>query len=205
MIEAAIAFIVHFVESLGYPGIFVMTMLESTFLPVPSEVTLIPAGYLIHQGKMDGPLVFALSVSGTLTGSLLNYGIARLCGRWFLLRYGRYMMLNEEKLAKMEEFFTRHGRLSIFLGRLVLGVRHYISFPAGLARMDIRAFSLFTVAGGGLWILISLGLGYAIGGNKELVAKLIPAVKLGLLALVGLAGFIYWRKKRKAVQKETAA
>lgn len=197
MIKSALAFIVHFVETLGYPGIFVMTMLESTFLPIPSEVTLIPAGYLIHQGKMSAALVFVLSVTGTLAGSLINYFIARLCGRWFLLRYGRYFMMTEEKLAKMEGFFVRHGALSIFLGRLVLGVRHYISFPAGLARMDLKKFCLYTTAGGAIWIVIALGIGYAIGDNKEMVAQLVPLIKLGLLGLVAMAGFLYWRKKRK--------
>ncbi|MCP6082660.1 VTT domain-containing protein, partial [Klebsiella pneumoniae] len=84
---------------------------------------------------MNGPLVFFLAVTGALTGSLLNYYIAYYCGRYMLVRYGKYMFMNEEKLAKMEAYFAKHGPASIFFGRLLFGVRHFISFPAGLARM----------------------------------------------------------------------
>src|SRR5688572_18417291 len=151
MIETAVHWIVEIVKALGYPGVFILSALESTFLPIPSEVTLIPAGYLIHQGVWNGPLVFFLAVAGTLTGSLANYAVAYYCGRYMLVKYGKYFLMDEAKLLKMEGFFVRHGSLSIFLGRLVLGVRHFISFPAGLAKMDLKKFSFYTTAGGALW------------------------------------------------------
>lgn len=197
MFEQAIAWLVHFIETLGYPGVFIMSALESTFLPIPSEATLIPAGYLIHQGTWNGPLVFVLAVAGTLFGSLSNYAIAYFGGRYILTRYGKYMLMDAGKLAYMESYFARHGAMSIFLGRLVLGVRHFISFPAGLARMDIGKFSLYTAAGGGLWTLILLVVGYMIGDNKDLVVSLLPWLKVGFVA--GVCGIVAWHvfKSRK--------
>ena len=197
MIETAIQWLVHIIEALGYPGVFIMSALESTFLPIPSEATLIPAGYLIHQGVWNGPLVFFLAVAGTLTGSLANYAIAYYCGRYVLVRYGKYFLMTEEKLLKMEGFFIKHGSLSIFLGRLVLGVRHFISFPAGLAKMDLKRFCLYTTAGGALWTLILLVLGYLIGDNKELVVSVLPALKIGFLVAVAGVGVWFWYKHRQ--------
>lgn len=197
MIEQAISWLVHIIETMGYPGVFIMSALESTFLPIPSEATLIPAGYLIHQGVWNGPLVFFLAVAGTMVGSLSNYAIAYYCGRYMLIRYGKYMLMDEAKLQYMESYFVRHGSLSIFLGRLVFGVRHFISFPAGLARMDLAKFSLYTAAGGGLWTLILIVIGYMIGDNKALLTSLLPALKGGFVVAVLLIGFVYWRKHRK--------
>lgn len=197
MFETAIQWIVDLVEAMGYLGVFLMSMLESTALPIPSEATLIPAGYLIHQGTWNGPLVFLLAISGTMTGSLLNYWAARYFGRFLLVRYGKYMFLEQEKLDKAEAYFAKHGPISIFLGRLVFGIRHFISFPAGLAQMDLKKFCLYTAAGGGLWTLVLLCLGYAIGNNKELVMGLLPEIKIGFVALVALVGFAYWRHHRK--------
>ena len=197
MFETAIQWLMHIIETLGYPGVFIMSALESTFLPIPSEATLIPAGYLIHQGTWNGPLVFALAVAGTLAGSLANYAIAYYCGRYVLVKYGKYFLMDEAKRAYMESYFVKHGSLSIFLGRLVLGVRHFISFPAGLAKMDLKKFCLYTGLGGGIWTLILLTIGYMIGNNKELLVSFLPVVKVCfLLGVVGV-GVWYWRKHRK--------
>lgn len=198
MLETVVQWIVEIVEVMGYPGVFVMSALESTFLPIPSEVTLIPAGYLIYQGVWNGPLVFALATLGTLAGSLLNYAFAFYGGRYVLVRYGKYFMMTDEKLLKMEGFFVRHGAVSIFLGRLVMGVRHFISFPAGLARMKLKKFCFYTTVGGAIWALILLAMGYAIGDNKELVMHFLPYLKGGLITVVTtIAAFLIVRHTRK--------
>ena len=106
--------IVELVDTFGYLGIFIMTMIESTFVPIPSEITLIPAGYLVQRGEMNLYGVFSVSVLGTLCGSLLNYTIAYYLGRKFLLKYGKYLFLNERKLDAMENFFKNHGAISMF-------------------------------------------------------------------------------------------
>lgn len=198
MIEAALHWLVEFIEALGYPGVFIMSALESTFLPIPSEATLIPAGYLIHQGVWNGPLVFFLAVAGTLAGSLANYALAYFLGRKALLKFGRYFHMDEDKLRWIEGYFDSHGKPSIFLGRLVFGVRHFISFPAGLAKMDIALFSLYTALGGGLWTFILLLLGYFIGGNKELIVSLMPAIKVVFVLGVAGVGVFYWRRHKRA-------
>lgn len=199
MIEEILHKIVEIVEAMGYPGVFIMSALESTFMPIPSEATLIPAGYLVHQGKMDGVLVFLLAVTGTMTGSLANYFIALSCGRYVLIKYGRFFFMNEEKMEKMESYFHRHGPISIFLARLVFGVRHFISFPAGLARMNLVKFSLYTGLGGGLWSLLLIVLGYMIGNNQELIKGIMPELKIGCLVVVAaIALAYYWRHKRKS-------
>jgi membrane protein DedA with SNARE-associated domain len=197
MFEKALQWLMHIIETLGYPGVFIMSALESTFLPIPSEATLIPAGYLIHEGTWNGPLVFALAVAGTLVGSLSNYAIAYYCGRYVLVKYGKYFLMDEAKLNYMESYFVKHGSLSIFLGRLVLGVRHFISFPAGLAKMDLKKFCLYTGLGGGIWTLILLVIGYMIGNNKELIMSFLPIVKVCFVLGVAAVGLLYWRKHRR--------
>lgn len=198
MFETAIQWLVHTIEALGYPGVFIMAALESTFIPLPSEVTLIPAGYLIHQGVWNGPLVFFLAVAGTLAGSFFNYIIAYYGGRYVLVRYGKYMFMDEAKLVWIETYFAKHGPLSIFLGRLVFGVRHFISFPAGLAKMDPLKFSIFTTAGASIWTMILLVLGYMIGDNKDLVMSVLPLIKAGFVVGVAAVGIFYWRRHRRA-------
>lgn len=200
MIETIVSAILHFVEAFGYFGIFFMSMLESTFLPIPSEATLIPAGYLIYQGKMSAAPVFVFSLLGTMTGSLVNYGIAFRYGRALLVRYEKIFRMSEEKLLKMEKFFVRHGAVSIFIGRLIFGVRHYISFPAGLARMDLKSFCFFTCTGGGIWTIILLSLGYMAGGNEAFLARTVPLLKIALALAAALIVFAYIRKNKKRAQ-----
>ncbi|MDB5491157.1 MAG: hypothetical protein JWO78_1006 [Micavibrio sp.] len=197
MLEEILHKIVEIVEAMGYPGVFIMSALESTFMPIPSEATLIPAGYLVHQGKMDGLLVFLLAVTGTMAGSLTNYFIALYCGRYVLIRYGRFFFMNEEKMEKMEAYFHRHGPISIFLARLVFGVRHFISFPAGLARMNLVKFSLYTGLGGGLWTLLLLALGYMIGDNQALIKSMMPELKIGCVVVVAAVALAYYLNNRR--------
>ncbi len=197
MIEAFVNFLLHFAETLGYGGIFIMTMLESTFLPIPSEITMIPAGYLIYQGKMDPIPLFLVSVSGTVTGALINYYIAFRYGRKLLLRHQKIFRITEEKMEKMEKFFINHGPISIFTGRLVFGVRHYISFPAGLAHMNLKLFCLYTAAGGSIWTATLLLLGYLAGGNEDFLASTLPVIKTAFLLAVAVALVFYIRRHKK--------
>lgn len=197
--DSVVQWLVALVEHLGVLGIFIMTFLESTFMPIPSEMTMIPAGYLVHQGKMDLIPVFIASVAGTIGGAYFNYWIAKHFGRGLFLRYGKYFFMTPHKLAKLEGFFARHGAVSTFTGRLIPGIRHYISFPAGLAQMNQRQFLLYTGLGGALWMGVLLALGYHIGANKELMVTYMPMIKLGIFTFVALVGVVYvWRHKRLA-------
>lgn len=198
-IEHMVVWIVALVEHLGILGIFIMTFLESTFMPIPSEVTMIPAGYLVQQGKMELVPVLVASITGTLGGACFNYWLARYLGRSLFMRYGKYFFMTPEKLAKLEAFVAKHGAVSTFIGRLIPGVRHYISFPAGLARMNVRIFCIYTALGGAIWMCVLVATGYYIGENKELMAKFLPLMKVGIFVFIALvmAGYI-WRNKRAA-------
>lgn len=195
-----IQWIVQTIGSLGYPGIFILMFLESSFFPFPSEVVMVPAGYLAYQGEMNLLAVVACGIFGSLAGALFNYYLAVRLGRPLLIRYGRYFMFSETSMQKMEGFFSRHGHISTFTGRLIPGVRQYISLPAGLARMHLGLFSFYTSLGAGIWVLILALLGYYIGDNEDLVKDYLQEIVLYLILLC-LAGIgVYWqynRHKRK--------
>lgn len=202
-IHQAVAWLVDFVHHLGYAGIFLMTFVESTFVPIPAEVTMIPAGYLVQQGKMQFIPVLLSSIVGTVAGAYFNYWLAKRYGRDLFMRYGKYLMMTDAKLAKLERFFYTHGAISTFTGRLIPGLRHYISFPAGLAKMDVRKFLIYTALGGAIWMTVLVCLGYYIGENERLAMVYLPRIKLGLLALLALAAGIYfWRHYRKPAATE---
>lgn len=186
------------IEHFGYWGIFIMTAVESTFMPIPAEITLIPAGYLVAQGQLDGWLVLLMATLGTLFGSLLNYYIAFHYGRSLLIKYSKFFFLSPEKLEDIEHFFRKYGAMSTFFGRLLPGIKHFISFPAGLGKMELKKFSLCTVAGGFLWSLILVVLGYYIGENTELIKKYIRQINFMLfVVVVCIATYYVWKKRVK--------
>ncbi len=190
--------LVEFVHWAGYIGVVIATFLESTFVPIPSEVTMIPVGLLVQRGDMNLAIVLVLSIFGAVTGALFNYYIAYHYGRRFLYRYGKYMLFDHEKMDKLDKFFAVHGEISTFTGRLIPGLRHIIAFPAGLAHMDLKKFCIYTGAGGGIWMTTLIMVGYIIGGNKELVHRY--ATNITIAALLGCAFlivFYIWRHRRK--------
>lgn len=189
--------LVEFVHDLGYFGIFFMTFIESTFVPIPAEVTMLPAGYLVQQGKLNFWLVFLSSVVGTVGGAYFNYWIAKRYGRDLFDRYGKYLMVTPKKMEKLERFFEQHGAISTFIGRLIPGLRHYISFPAGLARMKRMPFLLYTALGGGIWMMILLIVGYKIGENQALAKVYLPWIKVGLFAVLAAVVAYYFIKRKK--------
>ena len=190
--------LVEVIEYLGYLGIFIMTVVESTFIPIPAEITLIPAGYLVAEGELNGPLVLLIATLGTVCGSLLNYYIAFYYGRSLLINYGKFFFLSPNKLIKIEGFFQKYGALSTFFGRMLPGIKHFISFPAGLGKMDFKQFCFYTAVGGFLWSLILVVLGYYIGENTDLIKLYIKQINYVLFVIVVciIAGYI-WRRGLK--------
>ena len=198
-LEGIIKFFLWFVEEAGYIGIFLMTLIESTFIPIPSEVTMVPAGYLVQQGKLNGPLVLLSSVLGSVGGAYVNYWLAKHYGRLLFTKYGKLFMLTPQKLEKIEKYFVDHGAISVFTGRLLPGIKHYISFPAGLAQMPLKPFIIYCTLSGIIWMSILLSLGYAIGENEEMLKPYLLKVKegLALFAVVLIAGYLLRRQLRK--------
>ena len=197
MFADIVNFIVETIGSLGYFGIFILMFLESTVFPIPSEVVMIPAGYLAYKGEMNIYIVILLGVLGSLGGALFNYYFALKFGRTFLLKYGKYFFVSHESIEKTEKFFKNHGHISTFSGRLIPGLRHYISLPAGLAKMNLFVFCLYTTLGAALWVVILTVLGYYLGDNQELIKEYLRYLIIGLLLTLSIVGFWYYKKVKK--------
>ena len=195
MLHDIIDFIVSSVSSWGYAGIFVMMFLESSFFPFPSEVAMIPAGYLAHKGEMSLALAFISGTLGSLLGAIFNYYLCYFFGREIVLKYGKFVGITHEKMDKFEAFFNKHGEISTFNSRLIPGIRQYISLPAGLAKMNIFRFCLFTTLGAGIWCAVLLGVGYFLGSNPDEQTLLV--ITIALLAVVAMISAIYIFKQRK--------
>ena len=189
----------HFIAHFGYGGIFVMMFLESTVFPLPSELVMIPAGILAFDGEMNLGLVIFYGTMGCIGGASFNYVLARWLGRAFIIHYGKYIGVSEKVIVSTEDFFYSHGSISIFSGRLIPVVRHFIAIPAGFARMHLGKFLGYTLLGAGIWSSILTILGYEIGRNTVLLAKyqgqisIILAVSLVIL----IGGYILYHKRGK--------
>ena len=185
--------LVSTIGSLGYFGIFALMFLESSFFPFPSEVIMIPAGYLAFKGEMNLVLVILSGVAGSLAGAWLNYILAIKFGRKFILK-----IMSNEKIDKLEEYFKNHGHISTFTGRLIPGIRQYISFPAGLAKMNGIEFSIYTTLGASIWATILAMLGYYLGANQELISVYLKQITIVTISLLGVLVFWYYKKSKKS-------
>ncbi len=198
--QEIVSAIVDIVGQMGYIGIFIMMFVESTFFPFPSEVAMIPAGYLASQGGMNLYLAIFTGVMGSLIGALFNYYLARVYGRKAVLRFGKYFFFNEEKLNKMEEFFKKHGSFSTLTSRLIPAVRQFISLPAGLSKMPLTPFITYTTIGAGIWVVVLTLLGFFIGENQELLKEYLHQIVIVTLGVIVFATAIYiWFTKKKTI------
>jgi membrane protein DedA with SNARE-associated domain len=205
MLQAFFSWLVDVIGAMGYGGILVLMFIESTFIPLPSELVIPPAGYLISQKQMHWWGVILSGTAGSLLGALFNYAIAFYLGRPFILKYGKYFGVSERHFKKGERFFTRHGVISTFIGRLVLGIRHYISFPAGLARMDIKKFCFYTALGAAIWCGILAYIGYFVGNNSEKVMAVSKQWSLYVVAGCFLLVLLYIIRHRRRSREEARA
>lgn len=199
MIRELAADLVDLIFEWGYLGIFLLMTIESSFIPFPSEIVLIPAGYLASNGDMDIGMIMLSALSGSMSGAFINYYLALLLGRKILRKYGKYFFINGDSLQKMDIYFQKHGHISTFIGRLVPGIRQLISIPAGLARMNLAVFSTYTALGAGIWAFILVMLGYFIGENQELIDSYLKQITIAvLIVLVLLASwYIYYQKTKR--------
>jgi membrane protein DedA with SNARE-associated domain len=202
MIGQFIHWLIETVGALGYPGIVFLMAIESSVLPLPSELVMPPAGYLAATGHMNGYLATLAGAAGSILGALVNYFLAVYVGDPVLRRYGKYLLIRESSLDRSEAFFNRHGEISTLLGRLVPVVRHLISIPAGLSRMNLPRFALFTGLGAGTWCAILTYIGWLIGRHeaqlqeaevhaytRQALLYIMPAV------LIILVFYVIWRRR----------
>jgi len=188
----------QWVEVWGYAGVFILMAMESSIIPVPSEIVMPPAAFWAAQGRMSFAGVVLAGTAGSYFGSLVNYWISHWVGKPFLQKYGKYLFMPPEKLKLAEKWVDRFGTFGIFTARLLPVVRHLISIPAGVLRMPFGRFSLATIVGAGLWCAILSWFGQeVIGGNPELLQSpeammaVIKAKMHWFLAAVLLLGSLY--------------
>jgi membrane protein DedA with SNARE-associated domain len=217
MLHNIVTWIITTVGAWGYPGIMIMMFLESTCFPLPSELVMPPAGYLASAAYRNSPgyvaghemnaiLAIVAGTVGSCLGALFNYYLARLLGRPLLLKYGKYFLVSEKHFNKGERFFQTHGEISTFTGRLVLGVRHFISLPAGVAHMALDRFILWTALGSAIWCTILTVIGYVLGENWRAIEHYKIQVSLAVLGFCALivVGYVWWHRRRTAAGGRSA-
>jgi membrane protein DedA with SNARE-associated domain len=194
--EALCYYNTWFINQCGYAGIFLLMTLESMVAPIPSELVMPFAGFLIFTGQFGLVPVVVASTLGSIMGSLLSYGMGML-GKPVVLRYGRYLLLNVHHLEWTEQFFLRHGGKTIFISRFIPVVRHLISIPAGLARMPLIPFILYTAVGATLWNVFLTYLGFRLKQNWPIIQKYTHILDYFVVAgLIGAALYLVWKFKQ---------
>lgn len=208
MLDSVATWIQGFIADVGYGGLFLMIVLESTMVPIPSLLVMPFAGWMAHKGVFSLPAILAINGAGALTGSLLSYWLGAAGGKPLLLRYGKYVLLKPEDLEKTEQFFAKHGAWTVFIARFVPVARHLISIPAGVARMKLPMFILQTFLGAMMWGGGLMVMGYVLADNWRNIATKAKRVDLVIaLTLVAIAMFIVvrWFRKRRAAQRAGSA
>ena len=155
-------------ENLNYGWVILFMTIESSFIPFPSEVVMIPAAYMAYDGEMSCPMIVLCGTIGALLGAFINYTLSRYLGRPIVYsfansRFGHMCLIDAEKVEKAEKFFDKHGAISTLIGRMIPAIRQLISIPAGLAKMSILPFSLYTAIGAAVWNCILVAIGYYLG------------------------------------------
>ena len=198
--------LIETVSTLGYPGIVLLMAIESSIIPLPSELVMPPAGYLAAKGRMDPVLAVLAGTVGSILGALVNYWLAVRIGEPVLRRFGKYVLISNKSLDKTEAYFLRHGEISTFVGRLLPVIRHLISIPAGMARMNLARFILFTGLGAGIWCAILTYIGWFVGTHEDqlkttayeaLAHDVLLKYVLPVTALIVVC-YIIWHRRRRA-------
>lgn len=202
-----------YMDNMNYGTITLLMTVESTFIPFPSEIIVPPAAYKASQENSDLNIVLVVlfATLGALCGAMINYHLALWLGRPIVHKFaeskiGKMCLLSSDKVQKAEDYFVKHGKSSTFVGRLVPGIRHLISIPAGLAKMKLLPFMLFTVIGAGIWNIILALMGYIAQGQSDMINKYSSELSYGLYALGVLlvVYFIYTGINKKRKKKANA-
>lgn len=187
MIAHLSVYFTYIIEQLGYWGAGFLMALESMIAPVPSELVMPFVGFLAAEGKFSIPTAIIVTSAGSVIGSLISYFLGLWGGRPLVIRAGRYLFLNHEHLEWTERWFDKHGSWTIFISRFIPVVRHLISIPAGLGRMNLGHFCLFTIAGATIWNSFLLFCGYKLRQNWTLVEKYSHELDILVLSVAILA------------------
>lgn len=194
-----------YMENMNYFTITLLMLIESTVVPLPSELVIPPAVYkAMDTGEMSIPLIVFFGTVGALMGASINYFVAKYVGRLLVYKFadsrlGHFFLVNKQKVEHAEQYFIKNGNSSTFIGRLVPGIRHLISIPAGLSNMNLGKFVLFTTLGAGLWNICLAAMGYVAHGQKGTLDKYAHELSILLLVLgVIFVGYLIFNALKKS-------
>lgn len=194
-----------YMQHINYYTITLLMAIESSFVPLPSEVVIPPAIWKAASGELNIYLVVMFATFGAIIGAMFNYLMARWLGRVIVYslvdsKAGKLFLLNRHKVEHAEAYFLSHGRSSTFIGRLIPGIRHLISIPAGLAKMNVGQFVLYTAMGSGIWHIILATVSYSVYSQQDLLKKYMSELSYSLLA-VGILFIVYLIIKNRKSKK----
>lgn len=197
IIETVSNFAIYLIENLGYWGVFIGMTLESACIPIPSEVTMPLAGFVAYRGEMSFLWVVVVGVVANLVGSWIAYFVGIWGGRPFLEKYGKYVLISPKKLDMAHEWFDKYGHEAVLISRVLPVIRTFISLPAGIAEMDLKKFSAYTVIGSIPWCLALTYIGYMLGPNWHTIEEYFHYMDIVIVVVVVvLAAYLihkYWR------------
>jgi membrane protein DedA with SNARE-associated domain len=190
ILKPIIDFVISIISGLGYPGIFLLMILESALIPIPSEIIMPFSGFLVSKGTFDPISVVLAGTFGNLVGSILTYYLGIKAGRAFILKYGKYILFKKSHLEFTEELFEKYGDKISFFCRLLPAVRTYISLPCGVGKANFVKFSIYTFLGSLIWNSMLTYVGILLGNNWKNIDKY--AIYLDIVAACVIVGFIIW-------------
>lgn len=201
MVEAILgalaAFVIHTIQSLGYTGAALLMAIESACIPLPSEVIMPFSGYLVSTGEMNLWLVALAGAVGCVLGSIVAYYVGALGGRPFIEKYGRYVLISRRDIEIADRWFDRRGEIAVFVGRLLPVIRTFIAFPAGVARMKMAPFIVYTFVGSYIWSLGLAWIGKTLGENWDTLGVYFHRFDAVIGAvIVAAAAWWIWRHVR---------
>ncbi|MGD0171663.1 MAG: DedA family protein [Halobacteriota archaeon] len=197
ILETLSNFVISVIEQLGYAGVFVAMGLESACIPLPSEVIMPFAGYVVWKGELTLIGVTLVGTAGCLAGSLVAYFVGAHGGLPLLERYGKYVLIRKSELGRAHTWFERYGEIAVFISRVLPIVRTFISLPAGVARMDVKKFSLYTVLGSLPWCFGLAYVGVLLGPHWSDLEALFRYLDIVVIAgIIGLFGYLIYHRKR---------
>ncbi len=205
VVQQAINIILSITGGIGYPGIFILTALESTLFPLPAEIILIPAGALVESGKMSMYILLLTAVLGSVTGSIISYSVGLRMGRAgiekLIKKYGKILLIRKDELEKTDKYFREKGETTVFIARFLPVIRHMISLPAGFSKMNIAKFVTYTILGAGIWSFVLISFGSFAGSVTDTMAEktlefISTIIIVGIIALV--IAYYSLKKSRKS-------
>ena len=190
------SWLIEIIVKLGYFGIFLGMFLESTLVPIPSEAVMIPAGMAVAKQQLNFILVVFFGVFGNVLGAVFSYYLALWLGKPILLKVGRFFWIKPQTITKIEIFFLKYGEISVFVGRLLPGFRHFISIPAGIAKMNITKFLFYTTLGSTIWTTLLVIFGYYFSLHQEYLLNNFKIIIVFLIIILLLWTFYKYKKSK---------